>query len=91
MWHSVEYVCLSRIKLVLRVIKEVLHAFQRAPLHTEVGSKWRGRQEGANWQRHFCAFVALQLCLVGAATAMSLLSGATVYGDAEFPVSFYAG
>lgn len=39
MWHSVEYVCLSRIKLVLRVIKEVLHAFQRAPLHTEVGSK----------------------------------------------------
>lgn len=39
MWHLVEYVCLSRIKLVPRVIKEVLHAFQRAQLHTEMGSK----------------------------------------------------
>lgn len=26
MWYSLEYVCLSRIKLVLRVIKEIFHA-----------------------------------------------------------------
>lgn len=54
MWHSVEYVCLSRIKLVLRVIKEILHAFQWAVLHTEVDSKWASSQKATGGQR-LCA------------------------------------
>lgn len=49
MWHSVEYVCLSRIKLVLRVMKEILHAFQWAVLHTKVDSKWASTQKGTDW------------------------------------------
>lgn len=74
MWHPVEYVCLSRIKLVLRVIKEILHAFQWAVLHTEMDSKWASRQEGTGSQRHLCVLLAFALCLAGSVPAISLLS-----------------
>lgn len=91
MWHSVEYVCLSRIKLVLRVIKEILHAFQWAVLHTEMDSKWASTQKGTDGQRCFCVLLA-SLCLAGTGTAFSLLSVADLFnGDAEFLVSFSAG
>lgn len=43
MWHSLEYVCLSRIKLGQRVIKEIFHAFvQWTVFHTEMNKKWTG-------------------------------------------------
>lgn len=49
MWHSLEYVCLSRIKLVLRVIKEISHIFvQWTVLHTEMNNKWTDLQKWTN-------------------------------------------
>lgn len=49
MWHSREYVCLSRIKLVLRVIKEIFHVFvQWTVFHTEMNNKWTNVQKQTN-------------------------------------------
>lgn len=51
MWHSLEYVCLSRIKLVLRVIKEIFHPFvQGTVFHIEMNNKWADVQKWASSQ-----------------------------------------
>lgn len=92
MWHPVEYVCLSRIKLALRVIKEILHAFQWAVLHTEVDSKWASSRKATGGQRRLCVRLAFVLCLAGTVHAISLPSMADLSdGNAEFVMSFHTG
>lgn len=95
MWHSREYVCLSRIKLVLRVIKEIFHAFvQWTVFQTEMNNKWTEmyRSEPTYGQRRLYmlfTFHYIQVVIIIAIYLVSVLD--LFYGDVEFLPSCYLG
>lgn len=46
MWHSLGYVCLSRIKLAVRVIKDIFHTIvQWTVICSEMNNKWSSAYE----------------------------------------------
>lgn len=95
MWHSLEYVCLSRIKLVLRVIKEIFHAFvQWTVLCTEMNNKWTEVQKWTNLWAEKVLYAIYFSIIFGllpffAVSLTQILS--LFFGDVEFLLSLTAG
>lgn len=90
--HSLEYVCLSRIKLVLRLIKEIFHAvIQWTVFHTEMNNNRcteANRLMGRESSICYLLFHYIWIVIIIAISLISVLD--LFYGDVEFLLSFNA-